>query len=79
MERLTGVKVARGRIITQHEKIRRLSGLSVTTLAGRTGFSHPYVSMVEGCRTRPSARYRAAAAEALDVPESVLFPETEGV
>jgi transcriptional regulator with XRE-family HTH domain len=67
--------MARTGTITEHEKIRRLRGHSVTHLARLTGFSHGYVSMVEGGQVRPSARYRSAAASALEVPESILFPD----
>jgi excisionase family DNA binding protein len=61
--------------ITEHERIRRLRGHSVTGLARKTGFSHAYVSMVESRQVRPSARYRAAATKALGVPESLIFPQ----
>lgn len=69
----------RAGVITEHERIRRLRHLSVTEHARRSGFSHGYVSMVEGGQVRPSARYRAAAARVLSVPESALFPETSDV
>jgi transcriptional regulator with XRE-family HTH domain len=62
-------------VITEHERFRRLLGLSVTEQARRTEFSHAYVSMVEGGQVRASARYRAAASRVLGVPESALFPE----
>jgi transcriptional regulator with XRE-family HTH domain len=83
-ERLTpvktfGVRMGRTGTITEHERIRRLRRLLVTEQASRTGFSHGYVSMVESGKIRPSARYRAAAAKALDVPESILFPGTDDV
>jgi transcriptional regulator with XRE-family HTH domain len=67
--------VARIGPITEHERLRRLIGLSVTGLADRMGYSHGYISMVEAGHSRPSARYRRAAALALGVPEMVLFPE----
>lgn len=64
--------------ITEHERLRRLRGLSVTDMARETGFSHGYVSMVEGGQERGSARYRAAATRVLGVPEGMVFPEPPG-
>ena len=61
--------------ITRHEELRRATGLGVTAMAKRAGFSHGYVSQIEGGITRPSARYRRAAARVLAVPEAVLFDE----
>ena len=61
------------RSITAHEEIRRRTGLTVTGLARVVGFSHAYVSRVEGRDLRPSARYREAVAQALGVPEELLF------
>lgn len=65
--------------ITEHERLRRLRGLSVTEQARETGFSHAYVSMVEGGQLKASERYRAAAARVLRVPEATLFPEADRV
>jgi transcriptional regulator with XRE-family HTH domain len=67
--------MARTGTITEHERIRRLEGRSVTGMAEATGFSHALVSMVEARTVKPSARYRAAACRVLGVPELVLFPE----
>jgi transcriptional regulator with XRE-family HTH domain len=61
--------------ITEHERLRRLRSLSVTEMALETGFSHSYVSQVEGGYLPPSDRYRAAAARVLGVPVEALFPE----
>jgi transcriptional regulator with XRE-family HTH domain len=61
--------------VSEHERIRRRRGLSVTVMAALTGVSHAYVSQIETGRARASAKYRAAAAAALGVPENVLFPE----
>jgi transcriptional regulator with XRE-family HTH domain len=62
-------------IITDHERVRRRSGYSVTGLAKAVGFSHAYVSQIEGGDRRPSSRYRTAASLVLQVPENQLFPE----
>lgn len=64
------------RNITAHEEIRRRCGRSVTELARETGFSHAYVSRVEGGNLRPSPRYRAEVAQALGVPEELIFGPT---
>ncbi len=60
--------------ITKHEEIRRRCGHTVTELAEAVGYSHAYVSQVEGGHTRPSAKYRAVVVRFLGVPEFVLFP-----
>lgn len=60
-------------IITEHERIRRQRGLSITELARRMGYSRPTVSLIEGGRQKPSPRYRAAAARVLRVPEDLIF------
>lgn len=65
------------RSISTHEEIRRRYGYRVTDLARAVGFSHAYVSRVEGGDLRPSARYKAAVASVLSVPEAVLFPDHE--
>jgi transcriptional regulator with XRE-family HTH domain len=67
--------VSRAGTISEHERIRRLRGISVTEQGRRTGYSHGYISMVESGKVRPSARYRAAAAKVLGLPESAVFPE----
>jgi transcriptional regulator with XRE-family HTH domain len=61
--------------ITEHERLRRLRGLSVTGMAVETAFSHSYVSQVEGGHLPPSDRYRAAAARVLGIPVEALFSE----
>jgi len=61
--------------ITDHERVRRSRGQSVMDLARGTGYSHSYVSQVEGGKLRPSRAYRSAAAGFLGVPEDVLFTE----
>jgi transcriptional regulator with XRE-family HTH domain len=61
------------RTISRHEELRRLHGYSVTGLAEKVGFSHPYVSRVEAGDLRPSARYRAAVADVLGLPEAAIF------
>jgi len=68
------VRMAARRTITKHEELRRLSGYTVTGLAGAVGYSHAYVSQVEGGQTSPSAKYRAAVVRVLELPERVLFP-----
>jgi transcriptional regulator with XRE-family HTH domain len=60
--------------ITKHEEIRRQFGFTVTGLAEAVGYSHAYVSQVEGGQTTPSPKYRAAVAGLLGVPEKLLFP-----
>jgi transcriptional regulator with XRE-family HTH domain len=60
-------------VISTHEEFRRRRGFTVTELARAIDFSHAYVSRVEGGDLRPSARYRAAVAKALRVPEDVVF------
>lgn len=61
--------------ITRHEELRRRLGLGVTELARRVGYSHAYVSQVEGCTITPSARYRAAVATEFDVPAAIIFDD----
>jgi transcriptional regulator with XRE-family HTH domain len=61
------------RTISKHEEIRRLRGFTVSALAEEIGFSHSYVSLVEGGLEKPSARYRKAAARVLGVPEDLIF------
>lgn len=61
--------------ITKHEEIRRQFGYTVTALAEAVGYSHAYVSQVEGGQT-PSPKYRAAVAGLLGVPEALLFPDS---
>lgn len=63
--------------ITEHERMRRLRGVSVMEQARGTGYSHSYVSQVEGGKLRPSGAYKAAASRFLRVPQDVLFPEAE--
>jgi transcriptional regulator with XRE-family HTH domain len=60
--------------ITKHEEIRRQFGYTVTGLAEAVGYSHAYVSQVEGGQTTPSPKYRAAVVALLGVPEKLLFP-----
>jgi DNA-binding XRE family transcriptional regulator len=67
-------KVVR-RSITPHETFRRSAGYTVTGLARALGFSHAYVSRVEGGQLQPSARYREALARLLRVPEDLIFGE----
>lgn len=62
--------------VTEHERLRRLRGLSVSEMAVRTAFSHSYVSQVEGGHLPPSDRYQAAAARVLGVPVEAVFPES---
>jgi transcriptional regulator with XRE-family HTH domain len=57
--------------------MRRRRGFSVTGLALATGFSHAYVSRLEGGDLRPSSRYRRAVAKALALPEDVIFGAEE--
>ena len=61
--------------ITRHEEFRRLSGYTVTGLAEAVGYSHAYVSQVEGGQTAPSAKYKDAVVSILGVPENLLFPD----
>ena len=63
--------------ITKHEEIRRQFGYTVTELAEAVGYSHAYVSQVEGGQTTASPRYRASVAALLGVPETLLFPGGE--
>lgn len=63
--------------ITKHEQIRRQLGYTVTELAEAVGYSHAYVSQVEGGHTAPSSKYRASVAALLGVPETLLFPDGE--
>lgn len=67
--------MAARRMITQHETIRRRLGYSVTSLAKAVGYSHSYVSQVEGCHRTPSARYREAVSQVLRVPEILVFSD----
>jgi transcriptional regulator with XRE-family HTH domain len=60
--------------ITKHEEIRRQFGYTVTGLAEAVGYSHAYVSQVEGGQTAPSAKYRGAVTGLLGVPEALMFP-----
>ncbi len=59
--------------------MRRRFGFNVTGLATAIGFSHAYVSRVEGGTLRPSVRYRAAVSKALGIPEELLFDEPREV
>jgi transcriptional regulator with XRE-family HTH domain len=43
-------------------------------LARKTGKSPTYITLVVQGKRRPSADFRARAAETLGVPESLLFP-----
>jgi hypothetical protein len=47
-------------------------------LARRTGKSPSYVTRVLNGERRPSDHFKAAAAAALNVPVSLLFPEAVG-
>ena len=47
-------------------------------LARRCGKSPAYISRVIAGSRRPSADFRTRAAEALGVPETLLFPEPRG-
>lgn len=51
---------------------------SMSWLARKCDKSPSYVLRVTKGERRPSAEFRAKAAEALGVPESLLFPELEG-
>lgn len=51
---------------------------SASWLARRCGKSPAYVSRVMSGTRRPSPDFRARAAEALGVPETLLFPEPRG-
>jgi transcriptional regulator with XRE-family HTH domain len=62
------------RAISRHEEIRRRCGLTQAELAARAGYARAYVSRVEIGDAKPSARYRAAIAKALHVPEALIFP-----
>jgi transcriptional regulator with XRE-family HTH domain len=64
----------RVRAVTRHELLRRQAGYSVSALAAELGFSHSYVSLVEG-GTPASARYRRAVVRVLDEAEGILFDE----
>ena len=48
---------------------------NLSWLARKTGKSPSYVLRVTTGERRPSPDFRAKAAEALGVPESLLFPE----
>lgn len=61
------------KVITEHERIRRSCGFGVVALARATGYSHTYVSFVEGGQTKPSPKYKQAAAKVLGVPEELIF------
>jgi transcriptional regulator with XRE-family HTH domain len=63
----------RSAIITAHEEIRRRRRLTQAELARRAGYSRAYVSRVELGDAEPSARYRAAIARVLEVPEELIF------
>ena len=62
------------REISEHERIRRKRGYTLTALAREIGVSRTYCSLVEGGLEKPSVRYREAASRALGVPEDLLFP-----
>jgi transcriptional regulator with XRE-family HTH domain len=70
--------VARTGEITEHERLRRRAGFSVTGFGTATGYSHTYVSRVESGDLRPSSEYRRKAAKVLRVPERLLFGEEDG-
>ena len=60
-------------LISEHERYRRLRGLTITALAEAVGRSRPFVSRVENGHERPSPGYRRDVAEALGVPEELIF------
>jgi transcriptional regulator with XRE-family HTH domain len=66
--------VAVKQTISEHERYRRLRGLTITELGRRIGRSRTYVSRVEGGYEKPSAGYRADVARALRVDEKLVFP-----
>lgn len=66
--------MAKSGAITELERWRRIKGKSVTGMAQEMAVSHTYVSLVEGNKMKPSARFRSAAARVLGVPEEVVFP-----
>jgi transcriptional regulator with XRE-family HTH domain len=63
------------RQVTEHERLRRLRGLTIGQLAEAIGRSRPYVSRVENGHEKPSASYRADVASVLGAPESMIFGE----
>jgi transcriptional regulator with XRE-family HTH domain len=71
------VNMAVRRVISRHEELRRSAGLGVTELARRIGVDHAVVSRVEGGQKLPSAKYRAAVAAILGVPEGFIFPQAD--
>jgi predicted transcriptional regulator len=65
------------KVITNHEAMRRRCGFSVTELARQTGYSHAYVSRVEGGHLRPSRRYKREVSRVLRLPEPIIFGAEE--
>jgi transcriptional regulator with XRE-family HTH domain len=65
------------RSISRHEQIRRARGYTVTRLAQAIGYSHSYVSLVEGGLEKPSPRYREAVSAVLAVPQDLIFDNEE--
>ena len=68
--------MGRTRTISEHERLRRRAGYSVTGLAQALGFTHSYVSQVEA-GLDPSARYRRAFAEHIGVAEALVFNDRD--
>lgn len=62
--------------ISRHEQARRGKGLSIVALARAAGFSHAYVSRIEGGLIPASARYQTKVEALLEVPKSWLFDST---
>jgi len=62
-------------VITEHERLRRQAGYTVTGFAKALGVSHCLVSRIEGGQVTASPRYREKASALLGVPEWVIFPE----
>ena len=59
--------------ITEHERLRRRSGRTVTGLAREMNYSHTYVSRVEGGEIPASPAYRAKYENIVGVPEDWAF------
>lgn len=62
-------------VITEHERLRRQAGYTVTEFARALGVSHCLVSRIEGGQVCPSTRYRKICSELLGVPERFIFPD----
>ncbi|MDP9426713.1 MAG: helix-turn-helix domain-containing protein [Actinomycetota bacterium] len=74
---MRGQRTVAGRIGTRVRELRRERGLSVRTLAGRTGFSPSFISQMEAEAVSPSIASLGKVAEELGVSLGQFFSSLE--